>query len=101
MSYVLSQTTTPGSDFTPQTPALLASQNDYWMLNFSSSLVLNDKTDLNLGYFYYRANDFYNNSAYGVPYGTDAQEHSVSATLIYRIRKNIRLTLALRLLPLR
>ena len=92
-NYVLSTTTTPDSNYTPLTPALLASQNDYWTLNFSSSFVLNDKTDLNLGYFYYQANNYFNNSAYGVPYGADAQEHSVSVAIIHRLRQNIRLIL--------
>ena len=92
-SYVLSTTTTPGSNYTPLTPALLASQNDYWSLNFSANLVLSDKTDLNLGYFYYQANNYFNNSAYGVPYGADAQENSVSVSIVHRLRKNIRLIL--------
>jgi len=93
LNYVLSTTHTPESDYTPLTPAFLAAQNDYWMVNFSSSLVLNDKTDLNLGYFYYKADNYYNNSAFGVPYGADAQEHSVRASIVYRIKKNVRLTL--------
>jgi len=96
-TYVLSKTTTPGADaplaVTPTIPGVLPSQNDYWMLNFSSTFVLNDKTDLNLGYFYYRANNHYDNAAAGVLYGSDAQEHSLSASVVYRMRHNIRLIL--------
>ena len=89
-NYVLSETKTPVSDYTR---AVLNSQNNYWTVNFSSTFVLDDKSDLNIGYLYYQANDYENNSQYGVPYGTGAQEHVVTASVIRRIRKNIRLTL--------
>jgi hypothetical protein len=89
-NYVLSETKTPASDYTR---AILDSQNNYWMVNFSSTLVLDDKSDLNIGYLYYQANDYENNSQYGVPYGTGAQEHVVTASVVRRISKNIRLTL--------
>ena len=63
-NYVLSTTKTPTSDYTQ---AVLNSQNNYWTVNFNSTLVLDDKTDLNLGYFYYRADDGQNNIVGGVP----------------------------------
>lgn len=89
-NYVVSEAETPVSDFTR---AVLNAQNNYWTLNFNSGLVLNDKTDLNVGYFYYRAEDYHNNSPVGVPYGAGAQEHGVTATLTRRINKNVRLIL--------
>jgi hypothetical protein len=89
-NYVLSTTKTPASDYTQ---AVLDSQNNYWTVNFNSNLVLDDKTDLNLGYFYYRANDGQNNIVGGVPLGTDTEEHSVTATLVRRITQNLRLNL--------
>jgi hypothetical protein len=90
LNYVWSRTTTPASDYTQ---AVLDAQNNYWIVNFSSSVVLNDKTDLNLGYSYYRADDYDDNSAYGVPYGAGAEEHSVTVGITRRIRDNIRLFL--------
>ena len=54
-NYVLSTTKTPASD---ATAAILNAQNNYWTVNFSSGLVLDDKTDLNLNYFYYQADDY-------------------------------------------
>ena len=89
-NYVLSKTKTPASDVTQ---ALLNAQNNYWTLNFSSGLVLDDKTDFRLAYFYYRADDYQDNSTVGLPYGAGGQEHAVTATLIRRLSQRIRLTL--------
>jgi len=91
-NYVISETETPAS---AATQAILNSQNNYWTLNFNAGIVLDDKTDLNLGYFYYRAADGQNSvvAANGLPLGTDTQEHSATATLSRRINKNLRLNL--------
>jgi hypothetical protein len=89
-NYVLSETRTPASDYTQ---AILAAQNNYWTLNFSSVVVLDDKTDLNLGYFFYRADDYDNNSSAGVPLGAGAEEQTVTAMLSRRLTERIRLNL--------
>jgi hypothetical protein len=88
-NYVASEVETPTAKFTQ---AILDSQNNYWTLNFNSGLVINDKTDFNVNYFYYRANDYQNNSAFGVPYGSGTQEHGVTATLVRRLSERLRLT---------
>ena len=89
-NYVVSETETPASAVTQ---SILNSQNNYWTVNFNTGLVLDDKTDLNLGYYYYRAADGQGAVVNGLPLGTDAQEHSASATLTRRINKNLRLNL--------
>ena len=89
-NYVLSETKTRASDFTR---AILNAQNNYWTVNFSSTLVLDDKSDLNIGYLYYRADDYEDNSADGVPYGSGAEEHVVTATVSRRITKNVQVAL--------
>ena len=92
-NYVLSETKTPASDLTlaaQSAPAILAAQNNYWTLNFNSGLVLDNKTDLKLGFFYYRANDYTDNSTAGVPYGAGAEEYGVTATLSRRITEHLR-----------
>ncbi len=89
-NYVLSDTHTPASDVTP---AILAARNNYWTVNFTSGLVLDNKTDLKLSYFYYQADDYVDNSTVGVPYGSGAEEHAVTATVTRRITKNLRLLL--------
>jgi hypothetical protein len=90
ISYVLSATTTPASDYTQ---AVLNAQNNYWMLNLTSTFVVDDKTDLNLAYYYYRANDYEDISFVGVPYGAGAEDQGITATMVRRLSKNIRLTL--------
>jgi outer membrane protein assembly factor BamA len=89
-NYVLSETKTPASDVTQ---AILAAQNNYWTLNFSTGLVLDNRTDLKLGFFYYRANDYTDNSTVGVPYGADAEEYGVTAALTRRISDHLRWSL--------
>ena len=88
LNYVLSDTRTPASDVTQ---GILDAQNNYWTLNFSSVLALDDKTDLNLSYLYYLSGDYSNNSPLGVPYGAGSEEHAVTATLTRRLSQNIRL----------
>jgi hypothetical protein len=90
ISYVLSTTTTPASDYTQ---AILNAQNNYWMLNLMSGFVVDDRTDLNLAYYYYRANDYQDISSVGVPYGAGAEDQGITATIVRRLTKNIRLTL--------
>ena len=89
-TYVLSTTKTPASE---ATAAVLNAENNYWTLNFSPSLVLDDKTDLNLDYFYYQANDYQNNSTVGVPLGAGSREQAVTATLTRRINPRLRVSL--------
>ncbi len=89
-NYVISETKTPASDITQ---AILNAQNNYWTLNFSSGFVVDDKTDLNLAYLYYRADDYQNNADVGLPLGSGAEENGVTATLTRRINKHLRLTL--------
>lgn len=89
-NYVLSQTETPTSDYTQ---AVLNSQNNYWTLNFNSGLALDNKTTLDVGYTYYRADDYTDNSTLGVPYGAGAEEHGITATIVRRLTERLRLTL--------
>ncbi len=90
LNYVLSDTATPASEVTQ---AILNSENNYWTVNFSSVLVLDDKTDLNVSYVYYQADDYSDNAPDGVPYGAGGQEHSVTATLTRRLNERLRLSL--------
>jgi hypothetical protein len=89
-NYVLSETKTPASDYTQ---AILNAQNNYWTVNFSSSFVVDDKTTFDVNYFYYQADDYQDNSVYGVPLGTGSREHGVTATLTRRINPHLRVNL--------
>jgi hypothetical protein len=90
LNYVLSETKTPVSQYTP---AILPAQNDYWTVNASSGLVLDDRTDLKVSFFYYQADDYQNNALFGVPYGAGEEEYSITTTLTRRITKHIRWSL--------
>ena len=90
VNYVLSETKSPASDFTQ---SILNAQNNYWSLNFTSGFVVDDKTDLNVSYFYYRPDDYVNNSAFGVPYGAGSEQHAVTAMLVRRLTKTVRVML--------
>lgn len=89
-TYVLSKTTTPASE---DTAAILNAENNYWTLNFSPCFVVDDKTDLDLDYFYYQADDYQNNSPEGVPLGAGSREHAVTATLTRRVNPHLRVSL--------
>jgi hypothetical protein len=95
ISYVLSDTKTPASDASESgnpglAAAILKAQNNYWTANVTTGLVLDRKTDLNLSYFYYVADNFTDNSPEGVPCGSGAKEHGVAATLVRRLSKHVR-----------
>jgi hypothetical protein len=90
VNYVLSDTKTPASDVTQ---AVLNAQNNYWTVNFSGGFVVDDKTDFNLSYFYYQADNYQDNSIVGLPLGAGADEHGITATLSRRLTKHVRLAL--------
>ena len=65
-------------------------RNNYWNFSAGAGLVLDNKTDLQLNYFYYLADNYVDNSLYSQPYGADSQEHTVSVALIRRFTERIR-----------
>lgn len=87
---VWSKTKTPVTDYTQ---AILNSENNYWTVNFSSDFVVDDKTDLDVTYFYYQADDFQNAATAGLSTGAGAREHGVTATLTRRITQNLKASL--------
>jgi hypothetical protein len=90
VNVVWDQTDTPADEITR---AVQKARNDYWTVNSAVGYALNDKTDLELQYLYYRADNLQDNSAYGLPYGAEAQEHGVTAGLVRRISDRMRVTL--------
>jgi hypothetical protein len=85
---VISDTRTPTSD---STEAVLRAQNNYWTAHVNAGLVLDTKTDLNAGYFYYQSDNFEDTSLQGLPLGAAAREHGLTATLTRRLNQNLRL----------
>jgi hypothetical protein len=90
VNYVVSETKTPASAITQ---AELNSQNNYWTVTFDSSVVVDDKTDLNVGFVYYQADNYNNNSTVGLPLGAGADEQTLTASITRRITQNLRVNL--------
>jgi hypothetical protein len=95
-SYVLNQTDTPANniDLDPQTsPTVVNFRNDYWTVTSGIGYIIDDKTDFYADYYFYCANDYFQNPVVAVPYGMGATEHAVSATITRQLSKNTRLSL--------
>ncbi len=92
-SYVLNNLDTPLAGSSGINNLVLNSADDYWTVDAIVGYALNEKTDLQLQYSYYRANNYLNNSAYSQPYGTGDEQHSVTATITRRITKAIQVSL--------
>ncbi len=56
----------------------------------SVGFVIDDQTDLQASYFYYRADNFVNNADFSQPYGAGAEEHAVTVTLSREFTKRLR-----------
>jgi hypothetical protein len=90
LNYVHSRTDSPAQN---DSPAGAPARNSYWNGNFTAGLVLDNRSDLQASYFIYRSDNYLDNSAYSVPYGTEAEEHGVTAAYIRRLSKHLRWTL--------
>ena len=93
-SYAYDEFTTPADDITGTAAGRVTkTQNGYWQGSLLAGFVVSDNTDLQAQYAYYRADDYYNNSATGLPYGADDEQHTATVGIIHRINKNLRLSL--------
>ena len=95
-NYVVSETTTPASGIIPSgltAAPILNAQNNYWTVTFDSTVVVDDKTDLNVGLVYYQADNYNNNSSAGLPLGAGADEQTLTASITRRITRNLRVNL--------
>jgi hypothetical protein len=90
LNYVTDRTHTPVENITR---AVLDSENDYWNGSLTAGLALDDKTDLTATYFYYRADNYSDNSAVGLPYGVGIEEHGLTASLGRQLSRRIRWTI--------
>jgi hypothetical protein len=89
-SYVLDTTDTPAADITG---AVQNAQNDYWTVTFGAGYALDNKTDLNVQYSHYRADNYVNNAAVGMPYGAGFENNAISATLTRRLSNRVTVSL--------
>jgi hypothetical protein len=92
-SYVLNSLDTPVASSSGINNLVLNSANNYWTVDATADYALNEKTDLQLQYSYYRADDYVNNSTSSQPYGAGAEEQSVTATITRQISKALKISL--------
>ncbi len=90
VNYVLDQTDTQAEDLSGG--IIAKSKNNYWNGGLLAGYALDNKTDLQAQYFYYRADDFTQDLTAGQPYGAGDEEHAVTVALTRRIRKNLQWT---------
>jgi hypothetical protein len=92
-SYVLNSLDTPVASSPGINNLVLNSASDYWTVDATAGYAINEKTDLQLQYAYYLADDFANNSASSQPYGAGDEQHSITATITRRITKALQVSL--------
>ena len=90
VSYVLNNTNSPAAN---EVPAIQKFSNDYWTASLGTGFAIDDKTELQANYTFYRATDYVNNDLFGMPYGSDATEHEISVGITRQIAKNVRVML--------
>ena len=90
VDYVTDETETPAQGLTQ---SVQSSENDYWTAHCGAGFVLDDKTDLTADYHYYRADNYVDNSAFGLPYGAGLEEHGVTASVVRRVSRRVQVSL--------
>lgn len=88
--YVLDETDTPADKAIPGVELVPDAKNNYWNATFTAGFAIDDKTNLQAQYNFYRADDYENNSAFSQPYGADAEEHFITLSLVRQINSNLR-----------
>lgn len=88
LSYVWDRTDTPA---TGVTATVADSRNDYWTAAATVGYALDDKTDLQAQYLYYRADNYSDNSALTVPYSAGSEEHGIMVGVTRHLNPRTRL----------
>ncbi len=91
-NYVISKTESEAGNYTA---AVLNARNNYYTLTTTAGFVVDNKTDLQASYFYYRANDYTPDNSFGaaMSYGAGAKEQAVTCMVSRKLRPNMRLSL--------
>ena len=94
LNYAIDRMDTPAEDVTGAGANLVTpSRNDYWNFSQLIGLALDQKTDLQVQYSYYRANDFLDNSSSSTAYGAGEYENTVSATVKHDLSARLQVSL--------
>ena len=94
ISYALDETDTPADQalggVTNVVPDL---RNNYWNLGANVGFAVDNKSDLQVNYTYYLADNYVDNSQWSQPYGADVEEHGTTVSFIRRFTSRIRWSL--------
>ncbi len=81
---------TPASTAAGITNVVPSLDSGYLTANATVGYALDEKTDLTLGYAFYKADDYVNNSRWSQPFGAADESHTVTATIARQITKQLR-----------
>ncbi len=93
VSYAKDDNDTPALEAVPTQQLVLDFSNDYWFGNAAITFVADEKTDLNVYYSYYLADNYVDNSQFSQPFGAGAEEHTIGASVTRKISEHMRLKL--------
>ncbi|MBI5775623.1 MAG: TonB-dependent receptor [Verrucomicrobia bacterium] len=90
VTFANQHTYTPAATLTGAAANLVQNgENDYWTGNATVGYALTKRSDIQVQYNCYFADNYSDNSSVSLPYGAGAEQHGVTATLINRLRKNL------------
>lgn len=92
VNYVMDETDTPALEALGK-PVVQDNRNNYWFVNSTATFAVDDKTDLQLYYQYYLADNYRNNAAFSQPYLAGAEEHTLGATATRRLSQRLKVAL--------
>jgi len=89
-NYVLNETDTPADGLTgPSGEVARIVPNDYFSGQLIGGMVVDEATDLQALYTFYRADNYENNSRFSQPYGADLEEHGFSLGLRRKLSETL------------
>jgi hypothetical protein len=74
----------------PISASVQDAENDYWTVSATVGYALSNEVDVEGSYMHYRADNFADNSAVGMPYGSGLEENWASAALTWRMNPRVR-----------
>ncbi len=93
--YSLAETDTPADELAGTTGQLVPDfDNDFWTADLLGGWAIDDSTDLSARYYFYRADNYSDNSAVSQPFGADAEEHGILLEVSRRLTEAARLRAA-------
>lgn len=91
VSYAMDKTDTLADTLTGAAyGSVLDARNNYWNASLTLGYALCEKTDFEATYTYYRSDNSQDNAIWGLPLGSNAREHGLTAGIVHRISNRLR-----------